>query len=225
MYEVILDTETTGLSFNSDRIIEIACVELKNQIPTKNVFHVFINPEMDISEGAYQTHGITREFLRDKPTFKDVAKDFLAFIKESQLVIHNADFDLAFLNKELQNINLPAIPKEKVVDTLFLARQKFPGSQASLDALCKRFKIDISAREKHSALLDCNLLTQVYIELLDKKEPWLDLQETAETVSEKNAPRQINQNRKKIIIYPTEEELKLHQDFLKNHVPKSFMLK
>jgi DNA polymerase-3 subunit epsilon len=225
MYEVILDTETTGLSFNSDRIIEIACVELKNQIPTKNVFHVFINPEMDISEGAYQTHGITREFLRDKPTFKDVAKDFLAFIKESQLVIHNADFDLAFLNKELQNINLPAIPKEKVVDTLFLARQKFPGSQASLDALCKRFKIDISAREKHSALLDCNLLTQVYIELLDKKEPWLDLQETAETVSEKNAPRKINQNRKKIIIYPTEEELKLHQDFLKNHVPKSFMLK
>ena len=225
MYEVILDTETTGLSFNSDRIIEIACVELKNQIPTKNVFHVFINPEMDISEGAYQTHGITREFLRDKPTFKDVAKDFLAFIKESQLVIHNADFDLAFLNKELQNINLPAIPKEKVVDTLFLARQKFPGSQASLDALCKRFKIDISAREKHSALLDCNLLTQVYIELLDKKEPWLDLQETAETVSEKDAPRKINQNRKKIIIYPTEEELKLHQDFLKNHVPKSFMLK
>ena len=225
MYEVILDTETTGLSFNSDRIIEIACVELKNQIPTKNVFHVFINPEMDISEGAYQTHGITREFLRDKPTFKDVAKDFLAFIKESQLVIHNEDFDLAFLNKELQNINLPAIPKEKVVDTLFLARQKFPGSQASLDALCKRFKIDISAREKHSALLDCNLLTQVYIELLDKKEPWLDLQETAETVSEKNAPRKINQNRKKIIIYPTEEELKLHQDFLKNHVPKSFMLK
>ena len=225
MYEVVLDTETTGLSFNSDRIIEIACVELKNQIPTKNVFHVFINPEMDISEGAYQTHGITREFLRDKPTFKDVAKDFLAFIKESQLVIHNADFDLAFLNKELQNINLPAIPKEKVVDTLFLARQKFPGSQASLDALCKRFKIDISAREKHSALLDCNLLTQVYIELLDKKEPWLDLQETAETVSEKNAPRKINQNRKKIIIYPTEEELKLHQDFLKNHVPKSFMLK
>ena len=225
MYEVILDTETTGLSFNSDRIIEIACVELKNQIPTKNVFHVFVNPEMDISEGAYQTHGITREFLRDKPTFKDVAKDFLAFIKESQLVIHNADFDLAFLNKELQNINLPAIPKEKVVDTLFLARQKFPGSQASLDALCKRFKIDISAREKHSALLDCNLLTKVYIELLDKKEPWLDLQETAETVSEKNAPRKINQNRKKIIIYPTEEELKLHQDFLKNHVPKSFMLK
>ena len=225
MYEVVLDTETTGLSFNSDRIIEIACVELKNQIPTKNVFHVFVNPEMDISEGAYQTHGITREFLRDKPTFKDVAKDFLAFIKESQLVIHNADFDLAFLNKELQNINLPAIPKEKVVDTLFLARQKFPGSQASLDALCKRFKIDISAREKHSALLDCNLLTKVYIELLDKKEPWLDLQETAETVSEKNAPRKINQNRKKIIIYPTEEELKLHQDFLKNHVPKSFMLK
>ena len=225
MLEVILDTETTGLSFNSDRIIEIACVELKNQIPTKNVFHVFVNPEMDISDGAYQTHGITREFLRDKPTFKDVAKDFLAFVKNSQLVIHNADFDLAFLNKELQNIDLPTIPKDRVVDTLFLARQKFPGSQASLDALCKRFKIDTSVREKHSALLDCNLLTEVYIELLDKKEPWLDLQETAETINEKNAPRKINQNRKKIIVYPSEEEIKLHREFLKNHVPKSFMLK
>jgi DNA polymerase-3 subunit epsilon len=225
MLEVILDTETTGLSFNSDKIIEIACIELKNQIPTKNKFHTFINPEMDISDGAYQTHGITRQFLRDKPTFKDIAKDFLNFIKDSKLIIHNADFDLAFLNKELQNCDLEPLSKDRVVDTLFLARQKFPGAQASLDALCKRFKIDTSAREKHSAILDCNLLTEVYIELLDKKEPWLDLQETKETIDEKNAPRKINKNRKQIILKATEEEIRLHQEFLKSDVPKSFMLK
>jgi DNA polymerase-3 subunit epsilon len=225
MFEVILDTETTGLSFNSDKIIEIACIELKNQIPTKNKFHTFINPEMDISDGAYQTHGITRQFLRDKPTFKDIAKDFLNFIKDSKLIIHNADFDLAFLNKELQNCDLEPLSKDRVVDTLFLARQKFPGAQASLDALCKRFKIDTSAREKHSAIVDCNLLTEVYIELLDKKEPWLDLQETKETIDEKNAPRKINKNRKQIILKATEEEIRLHQEFLKSDVPKSFMLK
>jgi len=213
MFEVILDTETTGLSFNSDKIIEIACIELKNQIPTKNKFHTFINPEMDISDGAYQTHGITRQFLRDKPTFKDIAKDFLNFIKDSKLIIHNADFDLAFLNKELQNCDLEPLSKDRVVDTLFLARQKFPGAQASLDALCKRFKIDTSAREKHSAIVDCNLLTEVYIELLDKKEPWLDLQETKETIDEKNAPRKINKNRKQIILKATEEEIRLHQEF------------
>ena len=225
MFEVILDTETTGLSFNSDKIIEIACIELKNQIPTKNKFHTFINPEMDISDGAYQTHGITRQFLRDKPTFKEIAKDFLNFIKDSKLIIHNADFDLAFLNKELQNCDLEPLSKDRVVDTLFLARQKFPGTQASLDALCKRFKIDTSAREKHSAIVDCNLLTEVYIELLDKKEPWLDLQETKETIDEKNAPRKINKNRKQIILKATEEEIRLHQEFLKSDVPKSFMLK
>ena len=225
MLEVILDTETTGLSFNSDKIIEIACIELKNQIPTKNKFHTFINPEMDISDGAYQTHGITRQFLRDKPTFKEIAKDFLNFIKDSKLIIHNADFDLAFLNKELQNCDLEPLSKDRVVDTLFLARQKFPGAQASLDALCKRFKIDTSAREKHSAIVDCNLLTEVYIELLDKKEPWLDLQETKETIDEKNAPRKINKNRKQIILKATEEEIRLHQEFLKSDVPKSFMLK
>ena len=225
MFEVILDTETTGLSFNSDKIIEIACIELKNQIPTKNKFHTVINPEMDISDGAYQTHGITRQFLRDKPTFKDIAKDFLNFIKDSKLIIHNADFDLAFLNKELQNCDLEPLSKDRVVDTLFLARQKFPGAQASLDALCKRFKIDTSAREKHSAIVDCNLLTEVYIELLDKKEPWLDLQETKETIDEKNAPRKINKNRKQIILKATEEEIRLHQEFLKSDVPKSFMLK
>ena len=225
MLEIILDTETTGLSFNSDKIIEIACVELENQIPTKNVFHTFVNPEMDISDGAYQTHGITREFLRDKPVFKDVAKEFLAFIKDSKLVIHNADFDMAFLNKALQDIDLEHIPKDRVVDTLFLARQKFPGAQASLDALCKRFKIDTSKREKHSALVDCNLLTEIYIELLDKKEPMLDLKQSTINANEENSSYKINENRKKIIISVTDEETRLHREFLKTHVPKSFMLK
>ena len=225
MLEIILDTETTGLSFNSDKIIEIACVELENQIPTKNVFHTFVNPEMDISDGAYQTHGITREFLRDKPVFKDVAKEFLAFIKDSKLVIHNADFDMAFLNKALQDIDLEPITKGRVVDTLSLARQKFPGAQASLDALCKRFKIDTSKREKHSALVDCNLLTEIYIELLDKKEPMLDLKQSATNTNEENSSYKINENRKKIIIPVTDEETRLHREFLKTHVPKSFMLK
>ena len=200
MIEVILDTETTGLSFNTDKIIEIACIELENQIPTKNKFHVFINPNMDISDGAYQTHGITRDFLKDKPDFKNIAKEFLAFIKQSKLVIHNADFDLAFLNKELQDLGLEPLSKERVVDTLFLARQKFPGAQASLDALCKRFKIDSSKREKHSALLDCNLLTEVYIELLDKKEPLLDLQQIKVSLNGLNVSQKVNENRIQIII-------------------------
>jgi DNA polymerase-3 subunit epsilon len=224
MLEVILDTETTGLSFNTDKIIEIACIELENQIPTKNKFHVFINPNMDISDGAYQTHGITRDFLKDKPDFKDIAKEFLAFIKQSKLVIHNADFDLAFLNKELQELGLEPLSKERVVDTLFLARQKLPGAQASLDALCKRFKIDTSKREKHSALLDCHLLTEVYIELLDKKEPLLDLQQVKVSLNDLNISQKVNENRKKIIVPISDEEKKLHKKFLETQVPKSFMI-
>ena len=224
MLEIILDTETTGLSFNTDKIIEIACIELENQIPTKNKFHVFINPNMDISDGAYQTHGISRDFLRDKPVFKDIAKEFLNFIKDSKLVIHNADFDLAFLNKELQELDLEPLSKDRVVDTLFLARQKFPGSQASLDALCKRFKINISEREKHSALVDCNLLTEVYIELLEKKEPLLDLQPSQADINDLDSSKTINTNRKKIIVPITEEERNLHKEFLRVHVPKSSML-
>jgi DNA polymerase-3 subunit epsilon len=224
MLEVILDTETTGLSFNTDKIIEIACIELENQIPTKNKFHVFINPNMDISDGAYQTHGITRDFLKDKPDFKDIAKEFLAFIKQSKLVIHNADFDLAFLNKELQELGLEPLSKERVVDTLFLARQKFPGAQASLDALCKRFKIDTSKREKHSALLDCHLLTEVYIELLDKKEPLLDLQQVKVSLNDLNVSQKVNENRKKIIVPISDEEKKLYKKFLETQVPKSFMI-
>jgi len=224
MLEIILDTETTGLSASTDKIIEIACIELENQIPTKNKFHVFINPNMDISDGAYQTHGISRDFLRDKPVFKDVAKKFLNFIKDSKLVIHNADFDLAFLNKELQELNLEPLSKERVIDTLFLARQKFPGSQASLDALCKRFRINTEEREKHSALVDCNLLTEVYMELLEKKEPLLDLQPSQADISDLDSSQRISTSRKKIIVPVSDEERNLHKEFLNTYVPKSSLL-
>ena len=173
MKEVLLDTETTGLSPVKDKIIEIACIEIDDHIPTGEKFHVFLNPEMEISQGAYETHGITREFLNDKPKFKDIAKEFQEFINEKKLIIHNADFDLAFLNKELKEAELQVISKANVIDTLNVAREKFPGAQNSLDALCKRFKIDNSRRQKHSALLDCELLAKVYIELFEKKEPSL----------------------------------------------------
>ena len=143
MKEVLLDTETTGLSSVKDKIIEIACIEIDDHIPTGEKFHVFLNPEMEISQGAYETHGITREFLDDKPKFKDIAKEFQEFINEKKLVIHNADFDLAFLNKELKEVGLPVISNVNVIDTLNVAREKFPGAQNSLDALCKRFKIEI----------------------------------------------------------------------------------
>ena len=222
MTEIILDTETTGLSPSTDKIIEIACIELDNHTPTGKKFHTFINPEMNITEGAYQTHGITREFLNDKPKFKEVAKEFLDFIKESKLVIHNADFDLAFLNKELKDADLKALSKERVVDTLFIARDKFPGLQNSLDALCKRFKIDNSRRDKHSALLDCELLTKVYIDLLDKKEPTFDL--SIKDTNTSNNDLIDLKNRKGIIVEISEEEAKEHKNFLKKNVPKSFML-
>ena len=181
MKEVLLDTETTGLSSVNDKIIEIACIEIEDHIPTGEKFHVFLNPEMEISQGAYDTHGISKEFLKDKPKFNDVAKDFIKFIDGKKLVIHNAEFDLAFLNKELKEVGEKQISKDNIVDTLNVAREKFPGAQNSLDALCKRFKIDNSRRQKHSALLDCELLAKVYIDLFEKKEPTfefdLDLQD------------------------------------------------
>ncbi|MAJ57338.1 MAG: DNA polymerase III subunit epsilon [Candidatus Pelagibacter sp.] len=221
MTEIILDTETTGLSSSTDKIIEIACIELDNHTPTGKKFHTFINPEMNITDGAYQTHGITRDFLNDKPKFKEVAKEFLDFIKDSTLVIHNADFDLAFLNKELKDVDLKVLSKERVVDTLFIARDKFPGQQNSLDALCKRFKIDNSRREKHSALLDCDLLTKVYIDLLDKKEPTFDLSVKDTNTSNKDIVEL--KNRKRIIVEISEEEEKEHKNFLKKNIPKSFI--
>ena len=222
MKEILLDTETTGLSSVKDKIIEIACIEIDDHIPTGNKFHVFLNPEMEISQGAYETHGITSEFLADKPKFKDIAKEFQEFVNEKKLVIHNADFDLAFLNKELKEVGYPKIPNTNIIDTLNVAREKFPGAQNSLDALCKRFKIDNSRRQKHSALLDCELLAKVYIELFEKKEPSFEFQTEDEDAIVKNV--EDFKNREQLVQEITSEENDLHQNFLKKDLPKSSML-
>ena len=222
MKEVLLDTETTGLSSVKDKIIEIACIEIDDHIPTGEKFHFFLNPEMEISQGAYETHGITREFLDDKPKFKDIAKEFQEFINEKKLIIHNADFDLAFLNKELKEAELQVISKANVIDTLNVAREKFPGAQNSLDALCKRFKIDNSRRQKHSALLDCELLAKVYIELFEKKEPSLQFNMDNDESVVQNV--KILKNREHLIQEITSEEKEIHKKFLKKDLPKSSML-
>jgi len=222
MKEVLLDTETTGLSSVNDKIIEIACIEIEDHIPTGEKFHVFLNPEMEISQGAYDTHGISKEFLKDKPKFNDVAKDFIKFIDGKKLVIHNAEFDLAFLNKELKEVGEKQISKDNIVDTLNVAREKFPGAQNSLDALCKRFKIDNSRRQKHSALLDCELLAKVYIELFEKKEPTFEFDSDAQDESIKNVTS--IKDRKQIIVQITDEEKRLHKEFLQKELPKSSML-
>ena len=182
MLEVILDTETTGLSTKEKhRVVEIGCVELSNLIPTNKIFHQYINPQRKVSEDAYKVHGYSDKFLADKKTFSQIAKDFLNFIKDKKIIIHNAPFDLSFLNYELKLAGYTEIDKKNVIDTLELARLKFPGALNSLDALCKRFNIDNSKREKHSALVDCNLLKEVYINLLDQIEPKFNL-----TISESN---------------------------------------
>jgi len=222
MKEVLLDTETTGLSSVNDKVIEIACIEIEDHIPTGEKFHVFLNPEMEISQGAYDTHGISKEFLKDKPKFNDVAKDFIKFIDGKKLVIHNAEFDLAFLNKELKEVGEKQISKDNIVDTLNVAREKFPGAQNSLDALCKRFKIDNSRRQKHSALLDCELLAKVYIELFEKKEPTFEFDSDAQDESIKNVKN--IKDRKQIIVQITDEEKRLHKEFLQKELPKSTML-
>ena len=221
MKEVLLDTETTGLSSVSDKIIEIACIEIEDHIPTGKKFHVFINPEMEISQGAYDTHGISKEYLKDKPKFNEIASDFIDFIKDKKLVIHNAEFDMAFLNKELKDSGFDKLSNEFVVDTLNIAREKFPGAQNSLDALCKRFRIDNSRRQKHSALLDCELLAKVYIELLEKKEPSFEF-DSDDDEQIKNV--RVVKDRKQIILQITDEEKKAHQDFLKKDIPKSSMI-
>ena len=222
MKEVLLDTETTGLSSVNDKIIEIACIEIEDHIPTGEKFHVFLNPEMEISQGAYDTHGISKEFLKDKPKFNDVAKDFIKFIDGKKLVIHNAEFDLAFLNKELKEVGEKQISKDNIVDTLNVARERFPGAQNSLDALCKRFKIDNSRRQKHSALLDCELLAKVYIELFEKKEPTFEFDSDVQDESIKNVKN--IKNRKQIIVQISDEEKRLHKEFLQKELPKSSML-
>ena len=223
MLEVVLDTETTGLStIEKHRIVEIGCIELNNQIPTNKFFHSYINPQRSVSEEAFKIHGYSNEFLSSKKIFSEIADDFLEFIKDKKIIIHNASFDLSFLNYELKKINKKEIEKNSVVDTLEIARQKYPGAQNSLDALCKRFNIDNSKREKHTALIDCQLLKEVYINLLDQKEPKLNLK-SSEIVSTKFKNSFLN-NRKNLrkIIKPSEEEIKFHRNFLKSNLSKNY---
>ena len=223
MLEVILDTETTGLStIEKHRIVEIGCVELNNQIPTDKIFHTHINPQRSVSEEAYKVHGYSDEFLSDKKTFSEISKDFLNFIKNKKIIIHNAPFDLSFLNYELRLINKKPINKENVIDTLEIARAKYPGSQNSLDALCKRFNIDNSKREKHNALIDCHLLKEVYINLLDQKMPKLNLESSEITGVKYNGEISKNNNISRKIIKPSKEEVQLHKEFLKSIFKKNF---
>ena len=220
MKEVVLDTETTGLSVkDGHRIVEIGCIELENQIPTTKKFHCYLNPERKVSEKAFEIHGYSDDFLKSQKKFKDVCDDFLNFIKEKKLIMHNAEFDMAHLNNELSLIGKYKIDKKNIIDTLDLARDKFPGSQINLDALCKRFHIDNSRRGKHTALLDCELLSKVYINLIDQKEPTLDFK------SHEKVKVDIDTNNLlycKKIIYPTKEETKNHKEYLKSKVSKFF---
>ena len=221
MKEIILDTETTGLSVkDGHRIVEIGCIELKDLIPTKNIFHYYLNPERKVSEEALKVHGYTNEFLCDKKKFKEIADEFMEFIKDKKLIFHNAEFDLAHLNNELQLIGKIKIGKQNIVDTLELARDKFPGSGISLDALCKRYRIDNSKREKHSALVDCELLTKVYINLIDQKEPTLNFESINDKSLEKINKKYIDYFKK--IVVPTPQELELHKKYLKNSLKKNF---
>ncbi len=220
MKEVVLDTETTGLNIkDGHRIVEIGCIELDNQIPTTNIFHCYLNPERKVSEKAFEIHGYSDVFLSSQKKFLEICDDFLNFIKDKKLIIHNADFDLTYLNHELSLIGKKKISKTNIIDTLELARNKYPGSQISLDALCKRFHIDNSRRVKHSALVDCELLSKVYINLIDQKEPTLDFKN-----SEKEKQEIIFNNFEycKKIIEPTKEELKNHNKYLKNKFNKNF---
>ncbi len=218
MYEVFLDTETTGLSFqDGHKIVEIACIETQNLISTGKVFHKLINPKRDIPNEAFQIHGFSSEFLKDKQTFSEIADEFLSFIKDKNIIIHNAPFDLSFLNGELKQINKEIINQNLVTDSLEIARNKFPGISNSLDALCKRFNVDLSRRTKHNALLDCELLREVYINLLDVKEPKFDLSNTS---NDKNIVK--NKNYNKTIFKIPDAEINLHKKFLKNDLKKNF---
>ena len=222
MNEIFLDTETTGLSTkDGDRILEIACIETKDLIPTKKIFHKLINPERKVSQEAFKVHGFSNEFLQDKQKFKEIAEELLEFIDGKKLIIHNAPFDIGFLNNELKKINRKIIDIKKVDDTLSLARSKFPASSNSLDNLCKRFNIDISRRTKHNALLDCELLREVYINLVGQKEPSLSFS-VNESPKENNTPVKSIRNREKIVIEIDPEEIKKHNNFLKSNLKKNF---
>ena len=219
MKEIVLDTETTGISVKEGhRIVEIGCIELENLIPTKNRFHCYLNPERKVSEKALEVHGYTDDFLASQKKFSDVGEEFLEFIKDKRLIIHNAEFDLGHLNNELSLFGKKKIENE-VVDTLTLARDKFPGSPVSLDALCKRYRIDNSKRTQHTALIDCDLLAKVYINLIDQKEPTLDFQNDEVKVNQKNT-KSVGYSKK--VILPTEEELKKHKEYLKNSLKRNF---
>jgi len=221
MKEVILDTETTGLSAREGhRIVEIGCIELDDLIPTQNRFHCYLNPERKVSEKALEVHGYTDEFLSTQKKFSEVVEEFLNFIENKRLVIHNAEFDLSHLNNELGLLGKKKLNSENTIDTLALARDKFPGSPISLDALCKRYRVDNSKRTQHTALIDCDLLAKVYINLLDQKEPTLNFQNQDNEKIMINS-NDVNQYYKKII-KPTEEELKLHKAYLKSSLKKNF---
>ncbi len=220
MKEVVLDTETTGLSIkDGHRIVEIGCIELDNLIPTKNVFHCYLNPERQVSKSALEVHGYTDEFLADKKKFKDIAEEFLNFIEGKKIIIHNAEFDIGHLNNELSLINKKNISRENVVDTLEIARNKFPGSGISLDALCKRFRIDNKRRKKHTALLDCELLSKVYINLIGQKEPIFQFNTS---IKKNQFMNSTTNNYSKKIIKVSKEEIENHRKFLKTDLKKNF---
>ena len=219
MKEIVLDTETTGISVKEGhRIVEIGCIELDNLIPTKNQFHCYLNPERKVSQKAFEVHGYSDEFLSKQKKFSEIVEEFLDFIKDKRLIIHNSEFDIAHLNNELLLIDNKKMNNE-IIDTLFLARNKFPGSNVSLDALCKRFRIDNSKRTQHTALIDCDLLAKVYINLIDQKEPTFNLDEPQYTNLEINNK---NINYFKKIIKPSNEEQLLHQEYLKNNLKKNY---
>ena len=222
MNEIFLDTETTGLSAkDGDRIVEIACIETKDLIPTNRVFHKIINPQKKVSSEAFKVHGFSDDFLKTKEKFDEVVEDFLEFIKNKKLIIHNAPFDIGFLNTELRRANKKILDLKNVEDSLTLARSKFPASSNSLDNLCKRFNIDLSRRTKHNALLDCELLREVYINLVDQKEPSLSFQQREDQIIDFKTEKS-SKNREKIIVKIKPEESKRHTEFLKNELKKNF---
>jgi len=219
MKEVVLDTETTGISVREGhRIVEIGCIELDNLIPTKNKFHCYLNPERKVSEKALEVHGYTDEFLAKQKKFKEIGSEFLNFIKDKRLIIHNAEFDLSHLNNELSLFGKKKI-KNEVIDTLTLARDKFPGSPVSLDALCKRYRVDNSKRIQHTALIDCDLLAKVYINLIDQKEPTLNFNIHDQEFQEAGSD---NVEYFKKVVVPSVDEIRKHKEYLKNNLKKNF---
>ena len=219
MKEIVLDTETTGLLVKEGhRIVEIGCIELENLIPTKNIFHCYLNPERKVSEKAFKIHGYSDEFLSKQKKFKEIEDEFLEFVKDKRLIIHNAEFDLAHLNNELLLSGKDIIENE-IIDTLILAREKFPGSQVSLDALCKRYKIDNSRRINHTALIDCDLLSKVYINLIDQKEPTLDFKDQIDSINKENISDNLYYKK---IIKPNSDEIKKHSEYLEKHLKKNY---